>query len=60
MDPLWVKPRLRRAAALRSLDRVGEAIKEYKSVVGMEKGCKEAEEGLRDCKLKTGDRKYTT
>ena len=55
-----MKPRLRRAAALRSLDRVGEAIKEYEKVVGMEKGCKEAEEGLRDCKLKTGDRKYTT
>ena len=52
-----MKPRLRRAASLRSLGMVGEAGQEYERVVGMEKGCKEAEEGLRDCKLKTGDRK---
>ena len=55
VDPLWVKPRLRRAAALRSLGRVGEAGQEYERVVGMEEGCQEAQEGLRDCKQETGD-----
>ena len=57
LDPVWVKPRLRRAAALRSLGRVGQAGQEYERVVGMEEGCKEAEEGLRDCRLNSGDRK---
>ena len=53
-----VKPRLRRATALRSLGRVGEARQEYERVVGMEEGCKEAQEGLRDCKQETGDLNY--
>ena len=55
MDPLWVKPRLRRAAALRSLGRVGDAKQEYERVVRMEEGCKEAQEGLRDCRQETGE-----
>ena len=55
VDPIWVKPRLRRAAALRSLGRVAEAGQEYERVVCMEEGCKEAQEGLRDCKQETGE-----
>ena len=57
VDPVLVKPRLRRAAALRSLDRVEEAGQEYERVLGMEEGCQEAEEGLRDCRPNSGDRK---
>ena len=54
MDPLWIEPRLRRAAALRSLGRVGEAGQEYERVVRMEQGCQEAQEGLRDSQVKSG------
>ena len=50
-----MEPRLKRAAALRCLDRMGEAGQEYERVVGMEEGCQEAEEGLRDCRQKTGE-----
>ena len=49
-----MKPRLRRAAALRSLDRVGEAKQEYERVLGMEEGCQEAVEGLKACRQETG------
>ena len=55
LDPLWVETGLRRAAALRSLNRVGEAMQEYERVVGMEEGCQEAQEGLRYCRQETGD-----
>ena len=55
MDPLWVKPRLRRAAALRSLDRKGEARQEYERVARMEDGCKLAHKGLRDCMQDRGE-----
>ena len=58
LDPLFAKPRLRRAAALRSLGRVGEAAQEYERVVGMEPGWKEADEGLRRCKLESGAGPY--
>ena len=56
LDPVWVEPRLRRAAALRSLGRVGEAGQEYEKVVAMEEGCQEAQEGLAYCRQETGDR----
>ena len=56
LDPLWVEPRLRRAAALRSLDRLVEAGQEYERVVAMEEGCLEAQEGLRHCRQETGER----
>ena len=49
-----MEPRLRRAAALRSLGREGEAGQEYERVVGMEEGCQEAEEGLRACRPEIG------
>ena len=54
VDSLWVKPRLRRAAALRSLDRVAEAKQEYERVVAMEEGCQEAQEGLEAYRQETG------
>ena len=53
-----MEPRLRRAAALRSLDRVGEAGQEYEMVVGMDEECQEAREGLRDCRQETGDKNH--
>ena len=53
-----MKPRLRRAAALRSLGRVGEAGQEYQRVVAMEEGCQEAQEGLRDCRQETGEQNH--
>ena len=55
LDPLWLEPQLRRAAALKILDRVGEAMQEYERVEGMKEGCLEAQEGLMDCGLDTGD-----
>ena len=51
-----MEPRLRRAAALRSLDRLMEAGQEYERVVAMEEGCQEAQEGLRLCRQETGER----
>ena len=51
---------MRRAAVLTSLGRVEQAFQEYERVVEMEEGCKEAQEGLRDCLIKTGDKKYST
>ena len=51
-----MEPRLRRAAALRSLDRLMEAGQEYERVVAMEEGCQEAQEGLRHCRQETGER----
>ena len=51
-----MEPRLRKAAALRSLGRLVEAGQEYERVVGMDKGCQEAQEGLRHCRQETGDR----
>ena len=56
LDPIWMEPRLRRATALRSLDRLVEAGQEYERVVAMEEGCLEAQEGLRHCRQETGDR----
>lgn len=49
LEPGFVKPRLRRAAALRALGRDWEAGEAFRRVLVIEPGCKEAVEGLEDC-----------
>ena len=45
-----MKPRLRRATALKTLGRLQEAVEEYRRVLGLDPRCNEAKEGLRECK----------
>ena len=49
LDPHFVKPRLRRALALRSQKKWKESRRDYKAVLEMDHACKEAKDGLECC-----------
>ena len=60
LEPGLVKPHLRRAAALRGLERGQDAREGYERVLTLQPGHQEAEDGLKECQQMLGEYKHET
>ena len=60
LEPRALEPRLRRAAALRSLGRLQQAVEAYRGVLGMEPDCQEAKLGVEEIEKKKREKRCCT